>query len=350
MVHRQQQHVVVRRHAHQPPAEQRAPRQVERRARLVLHQAAQLAPPRPPRHGGRAPPAGTRSPRPGRCAGPARRPPSEKVVRSASWRATMRSSARTSAPRSRRAPQPQAHGDVVGRAHALHLLEEPQPLLRERQRKRPGALHAARSPSPRHARRSRSPRAKSASTGRSNSVARSPPPRPAPAAPARSPAPPAASARPARRSCRGGPPAPRPAPRPRSRPAPPRSRPPAPRTRGPHTRRPPARGAPCGPVLPFGVSGNASIHTYAAGTMYSGRRSARCAFSASTATGSSAQVVRHQPPVAGRVLARRGRPERARPGAPPAAPRSRPARCGSRAPSPGSRCGPGTRVRQCVSA
>ena len=101
--------------------------------------------------------------------------------------------------------------------------------------------------------------------------------------------------------------------------------------------------------LPLGVSGSASSCTNAAGTMYSGSSASRCARSASTPISAAAlgRVVRDQALLAGVVLARDDRPPRA----PPAcsrqrAPRSRPARCGSRESSPGSRCGPRTRCRR----
>jgi hypothetical protein len=51
----------------------------------------------------------------------------------------------------------------------------------------------------------------------------------------------------------------------------------------------PGAGSALRSTLPLGVSGIASSRTYAAGTMCSGSRSARCAFSASTATGSPAR-------------------------------------------------------------
>ena len=242
MVHRQQQHVVVRRHPHQPPADQRPARQVERRARLVRHEAAQLVlrvrrgmeivlhqPERALLDRRDALDRLAIHRREGR---PQRLVARDDAVQRADQRAAVQL-----------APQPQAHGDVVGAAQVPQLLQEPQPLLRERERERRRRAPPARSPSPRPARRSparaRSPPARAARTGRPPR-----PPRPAPAARARPRAPPAASARPARRSGRAGPPAPRPAAPPRSPPPPAPPRPTAPRSRARRTRRPPARGAP----------------------------------------------------------------------------------------------------------
>ena len=96
-------------------------------------------------------------------------------------------------------------------------------------------------------------------------------------------APPAASGRPARRSCRAGRRAPPAAARPDLRQRCLRSRPAAPRSRAPRTHLPSGAGSALRSSLPFGVSGNASSRTYAAGTMYSGSAARRCARSASDA-------------------------------------------------------------------
>ena len=275
VVHRQQQHVVVRRHA--APAARgsaaRAPGRTARPPRPAPGGAAR--PPRPARHGGRAPPAGTRSPRPGRCAGPARRPPPAKVVRSASWRATMRSSARTSAPRSSSPRSRRRMGMWYAAPGAAQLLQEPQPLLRERERERRRRAPPARSPvasaraavcqPAREVRQHRAARtasrgeASTPSACRTRETTRT----------ASSECPPSSkkwsrAAHPLRAQHLG--------PDRRHRLAP--SRPPAPRTRARRTRRRPGAGSALRSSLPFGVSGSASSRTYAAGTMYSGRRSA----------------------------------------------------------------------------
>ena len=70
-----------------------------------------------------------------------RRPRSAKVVRSASCRRTISPSARSSAAIVQRARQAQRRGDVVGGAPRLQPVQEPEPLLRERQRQRARALH-----------------------------------------------------------------------------------------------------------------------------------------------------------------------------------------------------------------
>ena len=306
MVHGEQQHVVVVAQPHQPAADQRPARQVERRA------ASSAASRR-----SSASASGAAAQVVLRAAGSAlvrrrdplhrlRRPPRAKVVRSASCRATIRSSARTQRGPVQLAPQPQAHGDVVRRARALQLLEEPQPLLRERQRQVRLALHRLdrRQLGARDA--VSSPRAKSASTGRVEQVAQRAPPPPAACrtreitCTASSECPPSSkklSWRPTRST---------------------------PQHLGPdlgqrlldlalrrlvaaraRSASPSGAGSALRSSLPFGVSGSASSRTKAAGTMYSGSRSARCARSAShVQPRSSADAVRHQPLVARRVLAR----------------------------------------------
>ena len=107
--------------------------------------------PRPPRRGARTrrlalrlvqrrtgPPRAARSRRTGvddlhRRAVHARR----RRVRSASCRRTISPSARSSAAASSAPAQPQGAGDVVDGAPRLQLVQEPQPLLRERERQRP---------------------------------------------------------------------------------------------------------------------------------------------------------------------------------------------------------------------
>ena len=58
------------------------------------------------------------------------------VVRSASWRRTSSPSARSSAARVEAPPQPARPGHVVAGALRLHLVQEPEPLLREGERQR----------------------------------------------------------------------------------------------------------------------------------------------------------------------------------------------------------------------
>ena len=116
-------------------------------------------------------------------------------------------------------------------------------------------------------------------------------------------------------------------------------------------RRPPHRSHRCSGAgsarrssLPLGVSGSRSSTTNADGTMCSGRLCPRCA--RSTAASGTAARRRHnianQPLAPGPVLARNHRRLRNIPHAPPAPPRSRPARSGTRAPSPAHPHAPGT--------
>ena len=337
-MHRQQQHVVVRRQPRPAGRGSAAPRQVEGRARLVRHQAAQLAPPRPAEARRSCSTSRNRSPRPGRCA--ATGSPSTAaeggaqrlVARDDAVQRPRAAPPRSSSPRSR-----SAHGMWYAAPARLQLLQEPQPLLRERERQRPprGPRGSIARP-PRRARRSRSPRAKSASTGRSKrSRERHLHAQRLPHARDR-PAPPAASARPARRSGRAGPPAPRPAAPPRSPPAPPRSRPRRLVRRAARTASPSGRGERLAVHLAVRrqrqrlqphVRRRHHVLRQALGEVRPQRVAPR-----------PARRPRRTPPAAGRPARPRAPapPPRARPGAPAAAPRSRPARCGSRGPSPGS--------------
>ena len=194
------------------------------------------------------------------------------VVRSASCRATMRSSARCSAA-GRAARQAQAARHVVRRAGLrIELVEEPQPLLRERQRQRARLpIGAARSRRARLCAALGRLRASAAQARMRRTACRSGSSTPSAGAAARPAAPPAASGRRARRSCRAG----RRARRRssschRSRPASLRSRPAAPRTARAHRRRASGAGSALRSSLPLGVSGRRSSRTNAAGTMYSG--------------------------------------------------------------------------------
>ncbi len=60
-----------------------------------------------------------------------------KTVRSASWRLTISSRQRASTPPSSVPFNPQRPGHVVKRASRFELIDEPEPLLRERQGQRP---------------------------------------------------------------------------------------------------------------------------------------------------------------------------------------------------------------------
>ena len=82
-----------------------------------------------------------------------------------------------------------------------------------------------------------------------------------------------------------------------------------------HTRRPSGAGSALRSSLPFGVSGSASSHTYAAGTMYSGSSPDRCARSSSPAPAALPAAPPRTPPAASRP---------ARPRAPPPPPRAPP--------------------------
>ena len=82
------------------------------------------------------PPAGANRRR-ARSPAPARRPPRANVVRSASCRRTISlERAAPAPPRPARPRSRSASGHVVGGAPRLQLVQEPQPLLRERQRQR----------------------------------------------------------------------------------------------------------------------------------------------------------------------------------------------------------------------
>ena len=98
-------------------------------------------------------------------------------------------------------------------------------------------------------------------------------------------------------------------------------------------------------TLPLALRGRAASTTKADGTMYSGSRCWRSASQRRRCPASgpaSRTTYADEPLVAGHVLAHHHRGLRDARALRAARPRLRPARCGSRAPSPGSRCGPGT--------
>ncbi len=139
---------------------------------------------------------------------------STKLVRSDSWRRTISVEAAVRAATSSVPSEAHAARQVVGEAPGLEPVQEPEPLLGERERQRAVARH-------RHERRrlaepllraapARPAAAKPASVGSSKRARSGRAPRRALRGPARSSAWRAASARPARRSCRAAPPSRRP--------------------------------------------------------------------------------------------------------------------------------------------
>jgi hypothetical protein len=214
-----------------------------------------------------------------------------------------------------RAAQRAARGDVVGGAPRLQPVQEPEPLLRERERQRPVRPPAPPAAAPAPPRGAAPPRAASSATvGPRRARAAAAPPR-TPRGRARPRAWPAASARPARRSRPPPPPAPRPAPPPRSPPAPPPPACAAPRSLRRRRASPSGAGSALRSSLPLGVSGSASSRTNAAGTMYSGSRAAGAR--AAPPLLRVAHHVRHQPRSPGRPRAPPPRASRT-----PRAPRS----------------------------
>ena len=218
--------------------------------------------------------------------------------------------------RVQRARQAQRDGDVVDRAPRLQLVQEPEPLLRERERQRarrarPGRAAAApaaprgAAPPPRSASSATVGASKSARSGSSTpntSRIRDDHPRGQQRVPAQ-----------LEEVVVAPPPAPRPAPPPRSPPAPPPSACAAPRTASAAAADSGA-GSALRSSLPFGVSGSASSTTNAAGTMYSGSAPAQVRAQRVRAS-ARAHHVRHQPLLARHVLARHDDAPRARPGA-----------------------------------
>ena len=328
----------------QPPADQRPALQVEGRARLLRHQPPQLRlRVRPPAqvvlHEVEA-----GSPPPARCAAPARRPPARRWCAAPRGAPRSRSSARTQRRPVQLAPQPQPPGDVVRAAQVPQLLQEPEPLLRERERQP----------------RRRGPPARSAEAPRArrrlDAPARSPPAR------GGSNSSPSATSTPS--TCRT-----REITRTASSEWPPSSK---------KWSRRPTRSTPSTSAQ---ISASACLRlahrrlVAARRVRVALRRGERPAVQLAVrrerqrlqphvrrrhhvlrqplAPGAPAappprppRRPRSTPPAAGRPARPRapGPRPRARRRARAAAPRSRPARCGSRAPSPGSRCGPGTRA------
>ena len=347
VVHGHQQHVLVVAPA-RSGGRGSAARAPGRTARPLPRRPAGAAPPRRPRaRAGRARPGRRDSAPPARSAAPAR--PRPRAKRRAQ-RLVARDDAVQRAPQRRRGRAARA---AAGRWRcgtralgALHLRQEPQPLLRERQRqrRRPRPPRGIAGSSPRAA--CATPRANVGQHRAREQLARARPPRPAPARRRETSCTASSEWPPSVEEVVVAPdPLARPAARPRSPPAPAldlaqrrlvvarrvgvalrrrqrlavelavrRQR----QTLQPHVRR--------------------RHHVLRAAA----RPGARAASSASQRL--RAQVVRHQPLVARRVLARQHHRLAHRRDARPAAPRSRPARCGSRGSSPGSRCGPGTRA------
>ena len=174
MVHRQQQHVLVVGQPQQRGAQQRAARQVERPLRLRRRQPLAPAASRSAAGSARRSISGSGSaPRPGRSPGPAARPRSRRSCAAPRGAARSRSRLRCERRHVERPAQAHGGGDVVGRAAGLELVEEPQPLLGERERQRAVARRPARSGGAAAARRAarrapRSARPAPATVGASN--------------------------------------------------------------------------------------------------------------------------------------------------------------------------------------
>ena len=175
VVHRQQQHVVVRRQPHQP---RRGPAARCARSKGApassADQPAQLVLARPPRQRRRSCSAqpGTGSPRRGDALRPARHPPRRNVVRSASWRRRSRPAPRASAPRSSAPAGAGRIGMLYGRPR-LQLSRNHSRCCANDSGSVPVAIHAPRSRPAAPRRRGRRAPARRAppASGASNSVA-----------------------------------------------------------------------------------------------------------------------------------------------------------------------------------
>ena len=194
--------------------------------------------------------------------GRSRPAPATSRVRSTSCRATHRAQRRAQrvhVQRCRRSRAPR-HRHVVLSAPGLELVQEPQPLLRERQRQHPVPAHRGhRRGGQAPATPRRPPPPARPPSGRRTAPPAAPRPR-APPGPATPPGWPAASGRPGRRSCRAAPdPVHAQHLAPRSRPAaPPVDRARRRRTRRRRGRAPSGAGSAARSTFPFGVSGSAA--------------------------------------------------------------------------------------------
>ena len=139
-----EQHVLRSADAIEPAANQRPGLQIERRVASSACEPRQLAARHRRRRAGRVRAARSRCPPAAICwaGSPPRRRTSCATTRGA--RQAIQALAQRRAIQLAAQPQPQRH--VVRLADAVHLRQEPQPLLRERQRQRPLAVAAARSP------------------------------------------------------------------------------------------------------------------------------------------------------------------------------------------------------------
>ena len=283
-------------------------------------------------------------------AAPARPPTSAKVVRSASWRRDDRVQARRSAARPARPPAAAAWGcgrlrcpgSSWSRNHSRCCAKESGSLGAGRgprgiERRAPGRPRG----------RLDAPRASSASVGRLEESR-------AAAAPRREPA---RTRETTRVASSEWPPSSKKSSRTAHPLQPSTSRPDlrerllgracaAPRSRASADAAPSGAGSALRSTLPLAVSGSASS-THEGRRHHvlgqAARRGAPAARPRRTALVRGTHV-RDQPPVAGRVLARQHHRLAHRRVLAQRAPRPRPARCGSRASSPGRRCGPGTRA------